>query len=171
MKFLFFNLAVIAALAYLIAGDNQKVSDMADQVMAKTADTGKELMTKVKALSNNSATESRPSATQVQTPAAKRAAAAGPVKIPEGVAPPPRPSKIEVAERKTQPVPRNQSDGAVEMDLPAEVQSRRAEVLDKGPHAAVPEGAAANVSASDRKRSLLNLAERMELFHLQSVSR
>lgn len=180
MKFLIFNLAVAAALAFLFTADRGDVQRVAGQVhdavggitdyARKAIDTGVAAIGKTVA-----ATPVKPSA----PPSVESRVEAQPV-APE----PPTSALARQSEPPRPPVPPSTSVAKVrpptEAISPAPpgldpaVAQRRREVLDGIASAesapALKEGARL-MSAADRRKELLSLAEEMELLYARSVGR
>lgn len=185
MKFLVFNLAVAAALVFLFTADRGDVQKMAGQVHDAAADVkayAKRTLNKGEKILNSgiAASADAPEPAQRAAPAkpapapvpAPRQTNGTPPKL-KAVPPPPAPPK---ASRIA-----NAAPAAPPLSLKPEVAKRRREVLDGLPPANPTATIAATapklkegtklMTAADRRKELLSLAEEMELLYARSISR
>lgn len=176
MKFLVFNLAVAAALVFLFTADRGDMQKMAAQVHDAAAD--------VKAYARQTLDKSE----KILEP--------GPAKEPVAVKPEPPAAPVKSAPEQAketplapvppaatpqQPGPPAKTARAIPArPLTPDVAKRRQEVLDGVPPAAptvsrsatprLKEGATL-MTAGERRKELLTLAEEMELLYARSISR
>ncbi|MDA0239731.1 MAG: hypothetical protein O3A84_06850 [Proteobacteria bacterium] len=149
MKFLAFNLVVVAALVYLVAGEKGgAVSTHAVKAVTEVNQFARDAVTAGK---------------ELMSPPVVVAA-----KQLQDLAPAPAPvPRLPVTQAELTPPPAVPS-------LSPEVKKRRDEVLSTGPVAIAqpkPAPVRAVVVNDDRRQQLLKLAEQMELFHVEAVSR
>jgi hypothetical protein len=176
MKFLVFNLAVTAALVFLFTADRGDVQKMAGQVHDAAADVKAYAQRtlnsgKKKLDTSEGSAATAPAPIQQTSPAtpARPVPEVDPAparKTPPPAAAPPQPLRTaDVATKSKQ-----ESDAT----LKPEVAQRRQEILDGvAPAAQEPrlKDGAKLMSATDRRKELLSLAEEMELLYARSISR
>lgn len=179
MKFLVFNLAVAAALVFLFTADRGDVQKMAGQVHDAAADVkayAKRTLNKGEKM-----LEPVPAASSTTTEPERQAAPAKPAPVH-----PPKQTNETPPTVSPSPVPRQArriAEAAPAASIPSlkpDVAKRRQEVLDGLPPAApattkgaspkLQEGARL-MTAADRRKELLSLAEEMELLYARSISR
>lgn len=175
MKFIFFNLAVVAALFYLFQADRSDFRAAADRAY----DAVDEVQALAKDVAKNATRQGSRLLKEPETPAADprewntpipRTAEAPP-------APPPAPTVVSVPAVSTETEPPATDAAATASPLLADpaVARRRAEVLGSGDGqpALVPalvEGTAL-MAPEERRRQLFSLAEDMEFMFVKRVSR
>lgn len=191
MKFLIFNLAVAAALVFLFTADRGDVQKMAGQVHDAATDikgyAERALNKSAKIASPNPVATPEPAREPAPKLAAEKPAPVhvpvqtpvkSPVKSPVISNAKPRPSP-------TPPVPHQASrvaeaiPPAPPISLKPAVAQRRQEVLDGVPPTAPTNANGAPklqdgtklMTAADRRKELLSLAEEMELLYARSISR
>lgn len=151
MRFLLFNIVVAFGLIYLFSGDHKDIQSFADTVAKDAAQVTKKLTHKVKEirqpLETTKIVEVKPKAKPSPKPVVKT--------------PPPLAPEIAVAKREAKKVNYAATRLTTAEPLP-EVAERRAEIMEE---IAKPK------TTSDRRQALLNLAENMELFHIESLGR
>lgn len=171
MKFIFFNLAVVAALFYLFQAERSDFRAAADRAY--------DAVDNVQALAKDAARQGSRLLKEPETPAAdpgkEDAPIPGTAEVPP--APPPAPAVVSVPAEKTPPItdaePPATDATATASPLLADpaVARRRAEVLgsvDGQP--ALAEGTAL-MAPEERRRQLFSLAENMEFMFVKRVSR
>jgi hypothetical protein len=189
MKFLIFNLAVAAALVFLFAADRGEVQRVAGQVrdaVGGVKDYARKALDDGKAALGGTVVPEPPEAAAplpVEAPADARAEARPvapqpPEAAPRGRSAPPRPpapprTAVAVA-------PPGDAIPPAPPGLDPAVAQRRKEVLEgivsadpapaSSPAPALREGTRL-MSAADRRKELLSLAEEMELLYARSVGR
>lgn len=193
MKYLLFNVAVAAALVFLFTADRGEVQKIAGRVhdaagdmkayATKALDTGKTLLDREVAKAEPKA-EPAPAAAPPNPPTQP---VTKPVTKPvaPSLATPPEPASRPLLPRRLAgnipAIPKTGShiiNRKSPVALAPEVAKRRREVLD-GIDAAAASDAAAPVlkegtrlmTASERRKELLSLAEEMELLYARSISR
>lgn len=146
MKFLAFNLVVAAALVYLVAGDKGGANAVSTHAV--------KAVTEVNQFARDAVTAGKDLISPPVVVAAKRS---------QNLAPAPAPiPRTPVSHAELAPPPAAPS-------LPPAVKKRRDEVLGNTP-LPTPEPVSTAVINDDRRQQLLNLAEQMELFHIEAVS-
>ena len=163
MKFLIFNIVVAGALIFLFAGnkgDLTAVAQKAEQVVSKIKTEAVEAV--------GPKPETPPPAKPVTPSVNVTKPAAAPVDASPSVAKP----KAPASEPAAQPLPSvTIADRTPKAPLPPAVAKRRAEVLDEGA-TVVSEGSAEKfMPAEIRKRELMLLSEKMEMFSAEAISR
>lgn len=185
MKFLIFNLAVAAALVFLFTADRGDVQKMAGQVH----DAATDIKDYAERTLNKGAKIASPGPVATPEPArapAPKLAAEKPAPVHVPVRSPAR-SPVQTNEKPrpipTTPVPRQASrvaeaiPPAPPISLKPDVAQRRQEVLDGVPPIAPANGTpklqdgTKLMTAADRRKELLSLAEEMELLYARSISR
>jgi hypothetical protein len=183
MKYLLFNVAVAAALVFLFTADRGEVQKIAGQVHDAAGDM-KDYANKMLRTSQDQPvrdavkTERKPqpapllpAATPSATPSATR---------PEPPSEPP--SQPAIPRQLAKPIPAipeigSETSKTAAVDLNPEIARRRQEVLDGIDTASAVDGAPALkegthlMTASQRRKELLSLAEEMELLYARSISR
>lgn len=181
MKFLFFNLAVVAALVFLFNPDRADLRAWADRAyeaigLAKEAAETAVNPPKPAAVAKAApAQEKNPPVAETPKVAAEPAAlVAAPAPEPKAPAPKPTAPKkravAEVAPAAPVPTDRIAVQTAPEPALDPAVAKRRAEVLGLDAPAAGP-AEETLMSPEQRRRELFSLAEEMELFYVKRLSR
>lgn len=179
MKFVLFNIAVVAALFVLFNPDRADFRALADRAsesvgvargavekaiagekQAAKADVGNVKPAPVKAAADRKVFEEKVEEAPVAPAPAPR------------VAPTPKPAikPVRVAAQEPGPTPQP----AAEPTLDPAVAKRRAEVLGLAPptsNEALPPATDKLMSAEERRRELFSLAEEMELFYVKRLSR
>ncbi len=163
MKFLLFNVVVALGLIYLFSGDHRDIQSFTRQVSEDATKVTEKLTEKVKAFAEVQPSLAEKEAKPNPTPVVKKEVAE---KSPP---PPPLPPEITVPKREAKRVTYRDTKPPVS-DLTPEVAARRSTVMEE-PVSAATTDAVKPATPADRRQALLNLAERMELFHIESLGR
>lgn len=175
MKFIFFNLAVVAALFYLFQADRSDFRAAADRAY----DAVDEVQALAKDVAKNATRQGSRLLKEHETPAADprewNTPIPGTAEAPP--APPPAPAVVSVPAVSTETEPPATDAAATASPLLADpaVARRRAEVLGSGDGQpalapALVEGTAL-MAPEERRRQLFSLAEDMEFMFVKRVSR
>lgn len=171
MKFLMFNFVVAAALVFLFAGERGELTAIAEKA-EKTISVVKEKAAQTIGRSTGLSETAAVSQAQRDTPVEKPSEKLSPA--PKVQVSPPRPLATPLTTSNPhEPRPKIDAPpaGRPQSPLTPAVAKRRSEVLETGPSPAKKGVADQFMSADIRKRELILLAEKMELFSAQAISR
>ena len=181
MKFLLFNLAVIAALVFLFNPDKADFHALADRAYETVglAKVGAEKVAKTVAEKAEQDAETQETQTVEPTPKKPEPKPVAPAPKKKSVAEAPEPAQVTAkapptAKSAPQPPVRTETAPTVaaasEPTLDPAVAQRRAEVLGLDAPAAGP-AEEKLMSPEQRRRELFSLAEEMELFYVKRLNR